>query len=196
MLYNYAVFITPNKEGDSQYYDSKVYEEADVATRIPIDAKEIWVKTFAQNSTDRFEDHCVLTIDMERSVCLVDGKHEIRFVLDKRWVENNTRMLDLKQHALARHLGRDLCDLQMIEELAELQKALTKYYRATHGGFTNSDMDALRENIVEEVADVIGCLQNVRVHYGITDIEIQRERSAKLKRAFERYNISNPVPHI
>jgi NTP pyrophosphatase (non-canonical NTP hydrolase) len=65
-----------------------------------------------------------------------------------------------------------------IEEMAELTKELSKAIR----GQNNHDA------IVEETADVLICIMQVREMYNIGDEELQNMINGKLKRLKERLN--------
>ncbi len=63
-----------------------------------------------------------------------------------------------------------------IEELGELQKELCKYLRK---GYTN---DELKDNIVEEMADVYIMLEQMKIYFNINEDRIANEILNKNKR--------------
>lgn len=66
-----------------------------------------------------------------------------------------------------------------LEELAELSAVLPKYLRyPTH----EEGVAAIREHVVEEVADVVICLEHVSMIFDITPEELLRVKMAKLGR--------------
>ena len=69
-----------------------------------------------------------------------------------------------------------------IEEMGELIKALCKYKRY---GYENSG-EEIRNNILEEIADVHNMIDQLEMYFGLE--EINEIRIAKLKRTKERIN--------
>lgn len=67
-----------------------------------------------------------------------------------------------------------------IEELSELAKALCKYLRG------NNDQPMNIDSIIEEIADVEIMLEQVKMYFGITNLNILLEKKKKLKRTEER----------
>lgn len=63
-----------------------------------------------------------------------------------------------------------------MEELAELQQAISKSLRGK--------LD--RYNLIEEVADVLICLTQLRIEYAIDDLELQAMIDYKHRRNVER----------
>lgn len=72
--------------------------------------------------------------------------------------------------------GHKMQSVIAIEEMAELQKELTKMIR------NKGD----HEHLVEEVADVMICIRQIREMYNIKDEELQNMINCKLKRLKER----------
>lgn len=66
-----------------------------------------------------------------------------------------------------------------MEECAELIQAISKMHRAINTGTDNA---AARENLVEEIADVLICVRQMQEIYGITDRDIQWMAEKKCKR--------------
>ena len=72
--------------------------------------------------------------------------------------------------------GKPMQTVVAIEELSELQKELTKYIR----GMGN------RENLKEEVADVLIMITQIQIMYGLPDDEIKDVVDFKINRLKER----------
>lgn len=70
-----------------------------------------------------------------------------------------------------------------IEEMSELTKALLKYRRKEAQG--SKDLEAARENILEEVADVIIMLTQLIMIYGGRDL-VQETIENKVDRQIKR----------
>ena len=66
-----------------------------------------------------------------------------------------------------------------MEECAELIQAISKMRRATNAG---EDGTAARENLVEEIADVLICVKQMQEIYRITDHDIRQMVEKKCKR--------------
>lgn len=65
-----------------------------------------------------------------------------------------------------------------IEEMSELTKELCKRMR-----YENTDKESeIKKNIIEELADVINCVEQLIYIYG--EDEVERVRKAKLNRLF------------
>ena len=185
MLYNYRVFLS-EVEGCHPEYLTMAEIEDPTVYKLLSELKQLW--EFEHD--EPFEE--VWTpkeSSVERVVCANSNGDVLFIVVSPEWMHKNQAGINRRQRRLADHLGRDLCDIQMIEEASELQKALCKFYRATHGGFKSAEMDKLRADIVEELGDVLACAENIKHLYNINDIELQQGRDKKLKRAFERYGI-------
>lgn len=72
--------------------------------------------------------------------------------------------------------GKAMQTVVAIEEMSELQKELTKYIR----GMGN------RENLKEEVADVLIMITQIQLMYALPDDEVERIMRLKLNRLKER----------
>ena len=102
------------------------------------------------------------------------------------WVE----LEDCKKGKLkyiARHYGIESQSLVLIEKLSELTKAITKYNRVKQGKSLSVKIDeaTARDNIVEEMADVLIMIKQVQMLLGILDIEIEMARNKKIARTME-----------
>ena len=70
------------------------------------------------------------------------------------------------------------------EELAELTQALSKMRRRP----TGYDSLELLDNLIEEIADSLICIEQMMVMYGISPMEIQTVVNTKCLRQEERMN--------
>lgn len=82
----------------------------------------------------------------------------------------------------------DIQDVIWMEELAELQQAISKCLRGKGD----------RENLIEETSDVIICLTQLMIKYDISDWELQRMIDYKYNRNLKRqkekeWYIKNPT---
>ena len=83
-----------------------------------------------------------------------------------------------QRNVLCRY-GPEKQSLQHCEELAELTQAVSKMRRSVNSG--NDDTGAYY-NLVEEIADVLVCIQQMKLMYGIDDCEIQKAVNYKCRR--------------
>ena len=75
-----------------------------------------------------------------------------------------------------KHYGADLQTVVCMEECAELIQAISKMKRGKDN----------RNNLIEEVADVMICIEILKQVYGISDNEIQNYVCQKQNRSIER----------
>ena len=74
------------------------------------------------------------------------------------------------------HYGADLQTTVCMEECAELIQAISKMKRGKDN----------RDNLIEEMADVMICIEILKQVYGISDNEIQNYVCQKQNRSIER----------
>ena len=74
------------------------------------------------------------------------------------------------------HYGKDVQSTVCMEECAELIQAVSKMKRGKDN----------RDNLIEEVADVMICIEILKQVYGISDNEIQNYVCQKQNRSIER----------
>ena len=74
------------------------------------------------------------------------------------------------------HYGADLQTVVCMEECAELIQAISKMKRGKDN----------RDNLIDEVADVMICIEILKQVYGISDNEIQNYVCQKQNRSIER----------
>ena len=72
--------------------------------------------------------------------------------------------------------GKAMQTVVAIEEMSELQKELTKFIRGKGN----------RDNLIEEVADVLVMITQIQLMYHIPDDEVERIMHLKLNRLKER----------
>ena len=78
------------------------------------------------------------------------------------------------QKAVIEHYGVDTQVPVYMEECAELAQAISKMHR--------KPSEARRDNLVEEMADVLICMRQLRHIYGIQNREIQKKVNEKTER--------------
>lgn len=95
---------------------------------------------------------------------------------------------------IVKHYDNDAQIRQLIEEMAELTQALNKLWRAEQG-YINEYYDGYkkgaavkicRESVIEETADVMICLEELKYILGVSDEEIKQYIDVKLNRQVER----------
>ena len=74
------------------------------------------------------------------------------------------------------HYGKDLQSTVCMEECAELIQAISKMKRGKDN----------RNNLIEEMADVMICMEILKQVYGVSDSEIQNYVCQKQNRSIER----------
>lgn len=76
--------------------------------------------------------------------------------------------------------------LVAMEELSELQKAVSKLVRYPEERTKPFDFKGLRNNLIEEMADVIICMDQLKEYYNINHAEIQSIIASKQARQAKR----------
>lgn len=97
------------------------------------------------------------------------------FCFDKK-IRNET----LKRYGIERQ------SLVAMEELAELQKAISKLVRNPEEKTKPLEFKGLRNNLIEEMADVLICMDQLIEFYKISQYEIQDIIQAKQERQAKR----------
>lgn len=82
--------------------------------------------------------------------------------------------------------GIKMQSLVAMEELAELQKAISKLVRNPEEKTKPLEFKGLRHNLIEEMADVIICLDQLKEYYNINHAEIQSIIVSKQARQAKR----------
>lgn len=91
----------------------------------------------------------------------------------------------INQETMDRY-GIEMQSLVAMEELAELQKAISKLVRNPEEKTKPLEFKGLRNNLIEEMADVLICMDQLIEYYQIQGIEIQDIIQAKQKRQAKR----------
>ena len=79
-----------------------------------------------------------------------------------------------------------------MEELAELVQVICKLKRLTNQDITlRKEEKQIFEELKEELADVYLLLEQIKIINDITDYEIERRISEKIRRTFEKVGVSN-----
>lgn len=115
--------------------------------------------------------------DTEMTVKVNDSKrfHFLMHELDAR-VNNET----MDRYGIERQ------SLVAMEELSELQKAISKLVRNPEEKTKPLEFKGLRHNLIEEMADVIICMDQLKEYYNITHAEIQINIDSKQARQRRR----------
>lgn len=92
--------------------------------------------------------------------------------------------LHKNQKTLADKLGKNLVEIQTIEECAEVTKVLCKLQRIAYGGFVVPK--DYRDDLVEEIADVYAMLEMLCHVHNISSSDLEKIREEKIVRAFNR----------
>ena len=79
-----------------------------------------------------------------------------------------------------------------IEELAELKQVICKLKRLTNQDKTlRKEEQQIFEELKEELSDVYLLLEQIKILGKISDYEIERRISEKIRRTFEKVGVSN-----
>ena len=90
------------------------------------------------------------------------------------------------QRLIIGHYGERVQSLVHAEELAELIQAVSKLHRARSFASTDNERDIARLNLVEEIADVVICIEQMMEIYEIGEDEVQGFIEEKCERQEER----------
>lgn len=91
----------------------------------------------------------------------------------------------INQETMDRY-GIEKQSLVAMEELSEMQKAISKLVRNPEEKTKPLEFKGLRNNLIEEVADVLICMDQLIEYYQIQGIEIQDAIQAKQERQAKR----------
>lgn len=83
--------------------------------------------------------------------------------------------------------GIEMQSLVAVEELSELQKAITKLIRYPEKSTKLLEYKGLRSNLVEEMADVLIIMDQMKYYYGVSDDEINDIIQAKQECMMKNY---------
>lgn len=92
-------------------------------------------------------------------------------------------LMNLKEQNIinAEHFGRDRQLQQAIEECSELIQAISKYNRLLNGEYTGKDKKIIA-NLIEELADVEICIEQLKHFLEISDTKIDNIKRFKINR--------------
>lgn len=128
----------------------------------------------------------------------------IRFQGQKSTRKGDTEMIDTEKkdskrfhflmHKIDARINNETMDrygikmqsLVAMEELAELQKAISKLVRNSEEKTKSLEFKGLRHNLIEEMADVIICMDQLKEYYNINHAEIQSLIASKQARQAKR----------
>ena len=108
---------------------------------------------------------------------------------------NNTfRIIHVFEQEIDEKINKETMDrygierqsLVAMEELSELQKAISKLVRNPEEKTKPLEFKGLRNNLIEEMADVIICMDQLKEYYNITHAEIQINIDSKQARQRRR----------
>lgn len=78
--------------------------------------------------------------------------------------------------------GFDSQALMCIEEMSELTKELCKFNRVKNGEDVLK-IEKVKENVIEEIADVLNCVEQMQMYFGID--AVNKVRQEKIERTNE-----------
>ena len=90
------------------------------------------------------------------------------------------------QRPIIGYYGERVQSLVHAEELAELIQAVSKLHRAKSFASTDNERDIARLNLIEEIADVVICIEQMMEIHEIGEDEIQGFIDGKCERQEER----------
>lgn len=114
--------------------------------------------------------------------------------VDTKMTVNNNRRFHFLMHEIDARINNETMDrygikmqsLVAMEELAELQKAISKLVRNSEEKTNSLEFKGLRHNLIEEMADVIICMDQLKEYYNINHAEIQSAIASKQARQAKR----------
>lgn len=113
--------------------------------------------------------------DIEMSIIVAKNENLIHHTFNKQ-INNET----MDRYGIERQ------SLVAMEELAELQKAISKLVRNSEEKTKSLEFKGLRHNLIEEMADVIICMDQLKEYYSINHAEIQSIIASKQARQAKR----------
>lgn len=114
--------------------------------------------------------------------------------VDTEMTLNESKRFHFLMHEIDARINNETMDrygikmqsLVAMEELAELQKAISKLVRNPEERTKPLEFKGLRHNLIEEMADVLICMDQLINFYKIDRSEIQDTIQAKQKRQAKR----------
>lgn len=129
---------------------------------------------------------------------LLENYSEARKVITRkgntRMVVNDNRRFHFLMHEIDARINNETMDrygierqsLVAMEELSELQKAISKLVRNPEERTKPLEFKGLKNNLIEEMADVLICMDQLIEYYQIERYEIQELIQAKQERQAKR----------
>ena len=108
----------------------------------------------------------------------VNGNKRFHFLMHEIDARINQETMD--------RYGIKMQSLVAMEELAELQKAISKLVRNSEERTKSLEFKGLRHNLIEGMADVIICMDQLKEYYSINHAEIQSIIASKQERQAKR----------
>ena len=113
---------------------------------------------------------------------------------DTEMTLNDSKRFHFLMHEIDARINNEIMDrygikmqsLVAMEELAELQKAISKLVRNSEEKTKSLEFKGLRHNLIEEMADVIICMDQLKEYYNINHAEIQSTIASKQARQAKR----------
>lgn len=113
---------------------------------------------------------------------------------DTEMTVNDSKRFHFLMHEIDARINNETMDrygikmqsLVAMEELAELQKAISKLVRNSEEKTKSLEFKGLRHNLIEEMADVIICMDQLKEYYNINHAEIQSIIASKQERQAKR----------
>lgn len=113
---------------------------------------------------------------------------------DTEMTLNDSKRFHFLMHEIDARINNETTDrygikmqsLVAMEELAELQKAISKLVRNSEERTKSLEFKGLRHNLIEEMADVIICMDQLKEYYNINHAEIQSIIASKQARQAKR----------
>lgn len=113
---------------------------------------------------------------------------------DTEMALNDSKRFHFLMHEIDARINNETMDrygikmqsLVAMEELAELQKAISKLVRNPEEKTKPLEFKGLRHNLIEEMADVIICMDQLKEYYNINHAEIQSTIASKQARQAKR----------
>ena len=114
--------------------------------------------------------------------------------VNKRTTVNDSKRFHFLMHELDARVNNETMDrygierqsLVAMEELSELQKAISKLVRNPEESTKPLEFKGLRHNLIEEMADVLICMDQLIEFYKVKHYEIQDTIRAKQERQAKR----------
>ena len=113
--------------------------------------------------------------DTEMSIIVAKNENLIHHTFDKQIIEETLDRYGIERQSLV-----------AMEELSELQKAISKLVRNPEEKTKPLEFKGLRNNLIEEMADVLICMDQLIEFYQIERPEIQELIQAKQERQAKR----------